>query len=97
MRLADAGLRVSLVLIDRTMSRRKCANLYMHGDLYFLNLFVQHYGYVHLCAGDLLREEKARQDSPFRPTIEDHFRRCAIVPVEITCALLENVSSRAHA
>ncbi|XP_063702023.1 UMP-CMP kinase [Culicoides brevitarsis] len=51
---------------------------------------VEHYGYVHLSAGDLLREERARPDSEFGQLIEDCIKNGKIVPVEITCSLLEN-------
>uniref|UniRef100_A0A336JYT3 UMP-CMP kinase n=1 Tax=Culicoides sonorensis TaxID=179676 RepID=A0A336JYT3_CULSO len=51
---------------------------------------VEHYGYVHLSAGDLLREERARPDSEFGTLIEDFIKNGKIVPVEITCSLLEN-------
>lgn len=51
---------------------------------------VEHYGYVHLSAGDLLREERARPDSEFGTLIEDCIKNGKIVPVEITCSLLEN-------
>lgn len=51
---------------------------------------VDHFGYVHLSAGDLLREERARPDSEFGQLIEDCIKNGKIVPVEITCSLLEN-------
>lgn len=51
---------------------------------------VEHFGYVHLSAGDLLREERARPDSEFGTLIEDCIKNGKIVPVEITCSLLEN-------
>ncbi|PIC45970.1 hypothetical protein B9Z55_005812 [Caenorhabditis nigoni] len=47
-------------------------------------------GYVHLSAGDLLRAERQREGSEFGALIEQHIRNGSIVPVEITCALLEN-------
>ena len=55
-------------------------------------ILLQHYGYVHLSAGDLLREERARKDSEVGQLIEGHIRNGTIVPVEITCSLLEQVS-----
>ncbi|XP_043270694.1 UMP-CMP kinase [Venturia canescens] len=47
------------------------------------------FGYVHLSAGDLLREERAKPGSEFGELIEDHIRNGTIVPVAITCSLLE--------
>jgi UMP-CMP kinase len=43
-----------------------------------------------LSAGDLLREERAREGSEFGALIEDYITNGKIVPVEITCSLLEN-------
>ena len=51
---------------------------------------VQNFGYVHLSAGDLLRAERARPDSKVGELIEDYIRKGSIVPVEITCTLIEN-------
>lgn len=51
---------------------------------------VQNFGYVHLSAGDLLREERNRAGSQFGELIETYIREGKIVPVEITCSLLEN-------
>ncbi|VDO29033.1 unnamed protein product [Heligmosomoides polygyrus] len=48
-------------------------------------------GFVHLSAGDLLRAERQRQGSQFGQLIENHITNGTIVPVEITCKLLENV------
>ncbi|CAI4221420.1 unnamed protein product [Auanema sp. JU1783] len=47
-------------------------------------------GFVHLSAGDLLREERQREGSEFGALIEQHITNGSIVPVEITCKLLEN-------
>jgi UMP-CMP kinase len=47
-----------------------------------------------LSAGDLLREERRRKDSKFGELIEQHIREGTIVPVEITCKLIENVSNK---
>jgi hypothetical protein len=54
---------------------------------------VQNFGYVHLSAGDLLRAERQRPGSKVGEEIEDHIRKGSIVPVEITCTLLENVNN----
>ena len=50
---------------------------------------VEHYGYVHLSAGDLLREERAKPCSEYGELIETHIRNGTIVPVEITCSLID--------
>ena len=55
-------------------------------------LLCQKFGYVHLSAGDLLREERRRPNSEVGQLIEKHIREGSIVPVEITCSLLEKVS-----
>ncbi|KAK5650960.1 hypothetical protein RI129_001989 [Pyrocoelia pectoralis] len=47
------------------------------------------FNFVHLSAGDLLREECARPDSEYGALIEEHIREGKIVPVDITCSLLE--------
>ena len=52
---------------------------------------VKNFGYVHLSAGDLLRAERQRPGSKVGEQIEDHIRKGTIVPVEITCTLIENV------
>ncbi|CRK93102.1 CLUMA_CG006573, isoform A [Clunio marinus] len=51
---------------------------------------VNSFGFKHLSAGDLLREERAREGSQFGSLIEDCITNGKIVPVEITCSLLEN-------
>ncbi|KAK9449434.1 adenylate kinase-domain-containing protein [Limtongia smithiae] len=50
----------------------------------------QDYGFSHLCAGDLLREEQARPGSEFGELISTCIREGKIVPQEITIALLKN-------
>uniref|UniRef100_F1L7M7 UMP-CMP kinase n=2 Tax=Ascaris TaxID=6251 RepID=F1L7M7_ASCSU len=47
-------------------------------------------GFVHLSAGDLLRAERQREGSQYGALIEQHIKNGTIVPVEITCKLLEN-------
>ena len=47
---------------------------------------------MHLSAGDLLRAERVRPGSKVGEEIENHIRKGTIVPVEVTCTLLENVS-----
>lgn len=51
---------------------------------------VDSYGYVHLSAGDLLRAERKRVGSKVGEEIEMHIQKGSIVPVEITCTLLQN-------
>jgi len=51
---------------------------------------VTEFGFVHLSAGDLLREEQLRQDSPYSKLINDYIKDGKIVPVEITVQLLKN-------
>ncbi|UYV74322.1 CMPK1 [Cordylochernes scorpioides] len=52
---------------------------------------VEEFGYVHLSAGDLLREERNTPGSQYGELIENHIRNGTIVPVEITCSLIEKV------
>ncbi|XP_029041335.1 UMP-CMP kinase isoform X2 [Osmia bicornis bicornis] len=49
----------------------------------------ENYGYVHLSAGDLLREERAKPGSQYGELIENHIANGTIVPVAITCSLLD--------
>ncbi|XP_022915048.1 UMP-CMP kinase [Onthophagus taurus] len=50
---------------------------------------VRDFGFVHLSAGDLLREERANPNSQYGELIENYIREGKIVPVDITCSLLE--------
>ncbi|XP_066246722.1 UMP-CMP kinase [Euwallacea similis] len=50
---------------------------------------VENFGYVHLSAGDLLREERNKLGSEYGELIETYIKEGKIVPVEITCSLLE--------
>jgi len=50
---------------------------------------VKEFGYVHLSAGDLLRAERKKPGSATGELIEKHITEGSIVPVEITCSLLE--------
>ncbi|KAJ1496829.1 bifunctional uridylate/adenylate kinase, partial [Coelomomyces lativittatus] len=49
---------------------------------------VQAYDFVHLSAGDLLREERNRPDSKVGELINDYIKEGLIVPKEITIELL---------
>lgn len=55
---------------------------------------VNTYGYAHLSAGDLLREERQRNGSEFGELIEDCIVNGKIVPVAVTCSLLENAMTK---
>ncbi|CAK0788396.1 unnamed protein product [Prorocentrum cordatum] len=48
----------------------------------------QAFGYAHLSAGDLLREERQRPSSEYGELIESHIREGKLVPAEITVNLL---------
>ena len=50
---------------------------------------VKEYGYVHLSAGDLLRAEQNTPGSPHGELIAHHMVSGTIVPVAITCSLLQ--------
>ncbi|XP_068620295.1 UMP-CMP kinase-like [Battus philenor] len=52
------------------------------------SLISKHYGFVHLSAGDLLREERQRPGSLYGEMIEEKIRNGEIVPVEVTCSLI---------
>lgn len=56
---------------------------------------VKKFGYVHLSAGELLREEQNKPGSKFGELIEGHMVNGTIVPVEITCSLLEQAMKNA--
>ncbi|CAI6364248.1 unnamed protein product [Macrosiphum euphorbiae] len=51
---------------------------------------VSKFGFVHLSAGDLLRAERSKPDSMFGELIDSHIKNGTIVPVEITCKLIQN-------
>lgn len=51
---------------------------------------VSKFGFVHLSAGDLLRAECSKPDSTFGELINTHIKNGTIVPVEITCKLIQN-------
>lgn len=56
---------------------------------------VAEHDFVHLSAGDLLREERSRPGSPYSELIEHYIREGKIVPHEITISLLRD-AMRAH-
>ncbi|OZJ01771.1 hypothetical protein BZG36_05074 [Bifiguratus adelaidae] len=55
------------------------------------------YGFVHLSAGDLLREEQHRVGSKYGTLIQHYIKEGLIVPMEVTIALLENAMKEAIA
>lgn len=57
----------------------------------YLFVVLQEYSYTHLSAGDLLREERAREGSEYGQLISTHIKEGKIVPVQITIKLLQKV------
>ena len=55
---------------------------------------VEDFGFSHLSAGDLLREEQDRKGSKYGQMIQDMIKEGQIVPMEVTVKLLENAISR---
>ena len=55
---------------------------------------VQDYGFTHLSAGDLLREEQDREGSEYGEMIKQYIKDGEIVPMEVTVKLLENAMHR---
>lgn len=51
---------------------------------------VKDYGFKHLSAGDLLREEQDREGSEYGDMIKSYIKEGQIVPMEVTVKLLEN-------
>ncbi|KAJ6259928.1 Uridylate kinase [Drechslerella dactyloides] len=60
----------------------QCANL------------VKDYHFVHLSAGDLLREERTRSGTEYGELIETYIKEGKIVPMEVTIVLLENAMKK---
>jgi UMP-CMP kinase len=56
---------------------------------------VSDYGFKHLSAGDLLREEQDRAGSEFGEMIKTYIKEGTIVPMEVTIQLLENAMKTA--
>lgn len=54
---------------------------------------VQDYGFTHLSAGDLLRDEQDREGSEYGDMIKKYIKDGLIVPMEVTVKLLENAMS----
>lgn len=51
-------------------------------------LIVKQYDFVHLSAGELLRNEQTKNESKYKDLIQHHMKEGTIVPAEITCNLL---------
>ncbi|KIW12319.1 hypothetical protein PV08_09596 [Exophiala spinifera] len=51
---------------------------------------VRDFGFVHLSAGDLLREEQNNPESKYGQLIKDYIKEGLILPMEVTVKLLEN-------
>ena len=51
---------------------------------------VENFGYLHLSAGDLLRKERSNPDSKYGQMISQYIRDGKIVPVKVTCTLIED-------
>lgn len=58
---------------------------------------VNDFGFVHLSAGDLLREEQKNPESKYGELIASYIREGKIVPQEITIALLQRAMKQAIA
>lgn len=69
-------------------------NLIILKKIFVLFFVSQGYGYTHLSAGDLLREERAREGSEFGQLIANYIKEGKIVPVEITINLLRKVCTK---
>jgi len=55
---------------------------------------VEKHGMVHLSAGDLLRAERNREGSEFGELIQQYIKDGLIVPIAITCKLIENAMNK---
>jgi len=75
---ADSALVIFVLGGPGAGKGTQCANL------------VRDYGFKHLSAGDLLREEQDRPGSEFGEMIKTYIREGQIVPMEVTIQLLEN-------
>jgi UMP-CMP kinase len=55
---------------------------------------VKDFGFKHISAGDLLREEQDREGSSYGEMIKTMIKAGSIVPMEVTVKLLENAMSK---
>jgi len=56
---------------------------------------VEKLGFIHLSAGDLLRQEQDRAGSPYGDMIRTYIKEGKVVPMEVTIKLLENAMTDA--
>jgi UMP-CMP kinase len=49
----------------------------------------EEFGYVHISAGELLRQECENPESPYRELIDQHCSAAKLVPPDIVCILME--------
>lgn len=61
----------------------------MQGKALNVKKITKMYDFVHLSAGDLLRQERKTPGSKYGDLIEKHITEGSIVPVAITCSLLK--------
>lgn len=57
---------------------------------------VRDFGFHHLSAGDLLREERNNPDSKFGELIAEHIKNGRMVPAQITIKLIERAMQQAN-
>ncbi|VDP79696.1 unnamed protein product [Echinostoma caproni] len=51
---------------------------------------VDDHGFIHLSAGELLRQACDSPNSPYRDEIQQHMKNGTIVPAKVTCGLLHH-------
>ena len=51
----------------------------------------EEFGYVHLSGGELLRQERAKAESPYKDRIDEYLGQGLFVPPDIICSLMETV------
>ncbi|KAF1357332.1 cytidylate kinase [Lizonia empirigonia] len=61
------------------------------------SLLAAEFGLHHISVGDLLREEAARPDSPYRDFIPESIRRSVLLPAQLTTQLLRQAMGQAQA
>jgi len=49
----------------------------------------EEFGYFHISAGELLRNERANVESPYRELIDKHYSENSLIPQDIMCILLQ--------
>jgi UMP-CMP kinase len=59
------------------------------------SLLIEKFNFSHLSAGDLLRAEQDRPDTPFGDLIRTHIREGNVMPMEVITKLLENAMDAA--